>query len=107
MLYVESVILRPEKPMTTTAAWRCLLENIPAIVERVGEPARIEGIYAIAATPAGEKLLCKLNFTVEVEAERRKDCHRLFVARFADVARSLAMLSRPKPEPVVGLPESL
>lgn len=94
LLYVESIILKPNKPLTTAAAWLCLLENLPAILERVTDLARIESIYAIAATAAGERLLRRLNFELDRAGDRRKDAHPLFVGRFPEVAKSLAKLSR-------------
>lgn len=77
-LYVESIILLPSKRLAKAAAIMSVLANIPSIVERVADLNTVERIYAIAATPAGEKLMRRLGFDLLSAGERRKDRHNLF-----------------------------
>jgi hypothetical protein len=102
-LYVESVILVPEKPMMKGPALLCLLDNLGAILDRIADAKTVEKLYAIAATTAGENLLKKLSFEVESVGERRRDAHGLFVACVANVAARIATLSGSQPS----LPHSL
>ncbi len=51
VLYVESVILRPERPQRSASALMCVLKNLPTLVERVADPNTLDKVYAIAATP--------------------------------------------------------
>jgi len=96
-LYVESVILVPEKPMMKGPALLCLLDNLGAILERITDVNTVEKLYAIAATAAGENLLKRLSFEVAGVGERRRDAHGLFVARVTNVAARIAALSGSQP----------
>ena len=77
-LYVESIILRPPKPLSNTSAILCVLSNIVPMIERIASIEQIEYIYAIAASSSGEKLLRHLGFDVLKSAAQRKDNHDLF-----------------------------
>ncbi len=92
-LYVESIILRPDKAISKGLAVLAVLDNLSSILERVADAKTVELIYAIAATAAGEKLLRKLSFELENVAERRRDSHKLFVASVSDVTSRAAAFS--------------
>jgi hypothetical protein len=91
-LYVESIILRPERANAKGPVLLYLLENLPAIFGRVADEKIVEKLYAMAATPAGEQLMKKLGFDLECAGERRKDGHGLFVVRIADFTAKVAEL---------------
>jgi len=88
-LYVESIILCPRKPRSNAAAMVSVLSDAPAIIGRIADLHSVEAIYAIAASPAGERLMRRLGFALLRAGERRKDGHKLFVARPSVVARNV------------------
>lgn len=85
-LYVESIILRPPKPLSNAAAIMSVLSNMSSIIERIADLQTVERIYAIAATPSGERLMRRLGFDLLSAGDRRKDRHNLFAARVSVVA---------------------
>lgn len=85
-LYVESIILRPPKPLSNAVAIMSVLSNISSIVERVADLQTAERIYAIAATPSGERVMRRLGFELLSAGDRRKDGHNLFAAQLSVVA---------------------
>lgn len=89
-LYVESIVLKPQRAVTKGSALLFVLGALGSIVERVADPKTVERLYAIAATSAGEKLIRKLGFEPESVAERRRDSHPLFVVRAPDLAARVA-----------------
>ena len=96
-LYVESLILRPERPLTPASAMMCVLKNLQTLIERVTDPSSLDKVYAIAATGAGEKLMRRLSFVLEGSRERRKDHHHLFVARFSELSKRAERFSGNQP----------
>ena len=93
ILYVESIILQPERPLTAASAMMCVLKSLPTLIRRVADPNVVQSVYAIAATPAGERLLRKLGFVLECSGERRTDRHNLFCAPFAALVKEAARFS--------------
>ena len=80
-LYVESIILRPPKPLSNAAAIMSVLSHMASIIERVADLETVERIYAIAATPAGERVMRRLGFELLSAGDRRNDGHDLFAAQ--------------------------
>lgn len=80
-LYVESIILRPPKPLSNAATIMSVLSNMSSIIKRVADLETVEHIYAIAATPSGERVMRRLGFDLLSAGDRRKDGHNLFAAQ--------------------------
>lgn len=91
-LYVESIIVNTPNRYSRGWAIKCLLANFLRIVGSISEPYKVRYVYAISATEAGSNLLQHLGFSVHVHAEKRSDCHDLYVGRFAVVAESINRL---------------
>jgi hypothetical protein len=85
-LYIESIILRQPKGLSNAAAVVCVLSSIASIIERVTDLSKVERIYAMAATSAGEGIMRDLGFELHTGGDRRKDGHNLFAARPAAIA---------------------
>ncbi|HYL09578.1 MAG TPA: hypothetical protein VEU31_02485 [Candidatus Acidoferrales bacterium] len=87
-LYVESIILLP-RPHSRAAAIVAVLSNLSSIIERITHLQTVERIYAIAATPSGERLMRRLGFDLVSQGERRKDGHNLFGAQPSVLASAI------------------
>jgi len=97
-LYVESIILRPPRPLSNAAAIVAVLSNVSSIIARVADLSTVERVYAIAATTSGEGLMKDLGFELHGAKERRKDGHNLFVAEVPVLARKIVALCGSKVE---------
>lgn len=82
-LYVESVIVQPPKGFSNAPAVLCLLGGFADLVERICNPARVQTVYAIAASHSGERFLHRLGFDQLRGAANRKDGHNLYSADYA------------------------
>ena len=96
-LYVESIALCLPKPLSNTAAISTIMASLPTIIARVADPSRIESIYAIAASRAGDRFMRRLGFEVLRPAERRKDGHDFFFASWSTVAERAQGLNLLRP----------
>lgn len=88
-IYVESVIVLPRDEHSDTSAVMCLLANMVSTVDRVCDCARLDTIYAIAATKAGAQFLRHLGFEIVTSARDRKDRHDLYRSGFKELARRI------------------
>ncbi|HOX25598.1 MAG TPA: hypothetical protein PLL30_11495 [Candidatus Krumholzibacteria bacterium] len=86
-LYIESVILCPNRSCSKGAAMLAVLSSSVKILEHIAELKSVESIYAIAATVPGKRLLKRLGFELYRPAEKRRDGHDLFRASPALVAK--------------------
>jgi hypothetical protein len=85
-LYVESIIITLSDQESRTSAIHAVLSDFQSFVSRMCDPAKLESIYAIAATPEGEKFMRQLGFEQVVASSKRLDQHPFFAARYDDVA---------------------
>jgi hypothetical protein len=88
-LYVESIVVRPPKPLSNAFAVVSVLSNFAAIIERIADLGNVEKVYAIAATNPGEEIMRDLGFELECDGDRRRDGHKLFGGTPAVVARKV------------------
>lgn len=84
-IYVESLAIAASPASRRAPAVRHLLLNMTDVVSRVGDPRRIENIYAVAATESGNRLLRRLGFCIVSSAKNRKDQHDLYTTRLASL----------------------
>jgi hypothetical protein len=88
-LYIEGVICRlPEdhlKQHLGLIALKTILLSLDTMVENVSNPRKLEYVYAIAATRAGQKLMDFLGFEQQQIHTERKDKHDLYFAKFSTV----------------------
>ncbi len=82
-IYVESVALAASNGLTRALAVKHVLLNWMDMISRVGDPRRIENIFAVAATSSGKRFLKALGFSIVSQAQDRKDQHDLYVTRLA------------------------
>ena len=82
-IYVESLVIIPPSGYAAAPAARYLLLNGMSLIDRIGDPERIESVIAVAATNQGQRLLRALGFGVVSYAKDRKDRHDLYAAPFA------------------------
>jgi hypothetical protein len=88
-IYVESLAVIPPDGFAAAPAIRHLLFSCMALIERVGNPERIENIIAVAATNEGQRLLQALGFDVLSYAKDRKDRHDLYAVQLAELLARL------------------
>ncbi|MGB7925053.1 MAG: hypothetical protein WCF57_17565 [Pyrinomonadaceae bacterium] len=95
-LYVESVIIQTPQgsPNIRAPAISYLLSNFTELVGAVCDPGKVESVYAIAASRAGERLMLHLGFRKVKPASERTDGHDFFAAEFAHLAARLSRFSR-------------
>lgn len=91
-LYVESIAVLPPKNLSKAPAVLCVLTNFGALVERIGDSASVDTVYAIAASGSGETLLRRLGFDQLKLAENRADRHDLYRVAFTDLARNISVI---------------
>jgi hypothetical protein len=82
-VYVESVALAGSNGLTRAQAVKHVLLNAIDLVSRVGDPQRIENIFAVAATSSGKRFLKALGFSIVSSAQDRRDQHDLYATRLA------------------------
>ncbi len=102
-LYVESIILCPPKPLSNAVAIVSILSNVTEIVQRVADLSKVEWIYAIAASDAGEAMMRDLGFELHSEGERRRDGHNMFAAQPTVLARNIMAICGRKVAPTTEL----
>jgi hypothetical protein len=83
-LYIESLILLPQKEISASAL-RCVLSHLPQIIGAVCNPGKLQQVYAMPVSKRGKRLAESLGFQVRCHHESRKDHHDVFVSEFADV----------------------
>ena len=95
-LYVESIIIdSPGGPSVPIIAFARLACDFIPLMSRICDPARLENIYALAASGRGERFMKKLGFVPVKGSQARADGRTLYVARFAAVRVRIAeLLSR-------------
>ena len=93
-LYVESIILRPPKPLSNTPAILCVLSNIVPMIQRIVHLGQVEYVYAIAASTSGEKLLRHLGFDLFRPASTRTDNHDLFRVHSSALAKRVLTICK-------------
>lgn len=91
-LYIESIIVVPPKGISNAPAIVCVLAGFLSLVQRICDPSKVEHIYAIAASSAGERLLTRLGFDLIRSAEARTDHHNFYAARFQHLASNISRL---------------
>ncbi len=93
-LYVESIIIdSPKGPSTLPiAAFARLARDFIPLMSRIGDPANLENIYALAASGRGERFMKGLGFVPVQSIEERADKRTLYVAKFATVKARIAEL---------------
>lgn len=94
-IYVESIIIDPERPSiikfilnpfnaekprfrVRQAPIRYLLSSLVPIVRDVANPNNVKYVYAMAATKVGKHFMNSLGFDLETPADERKDGHDLY-----------------------------
>lgn len=87
-LYVESIIVLTDHP-SRSAAIHVVLSEFDSLVSHICEPAKVESVYAIAATPEGDKFMRQLGFEQVRAGSERLDEHPFFAARYDDVAANI------------------
>lgn len=96
-LYVESIILdSPKGPSTLPiSAFARLARDFIPLMSRICDPAKLENIYALAASGRGERFMKGLGFVPVKGSQARSDGRTLYVAQFAAVRGRIAeLLSR-------------
>lgn len=88
-LYIESIILNPPKGCSRGKALLFLLCNYQSIIEKLCDVTKVESIYAMAASKAGERNMQRLGFNKVMTGDKRKDKHDLFVVRFSVLKKAL------------------
>jgi N-acetylglutamate synthase-like GNAT family acetyltransferase len=84
-VYVESLAIAASPDSRRAAAVKHLLLNMIDVVRRIGDPQRIEYVYAVAATDNGSRFLKRLGFGIVSHAQDRKDQHNLYATRLASL----------------------
>jgi hypothetical protein len=82
-LWVESVMVNLASSFLRARALLQGLDDVPALIGRLADPAKVQRIYALAATEAGDQLVRRFGFEVVVKRDQRADEHDLFAASFA------------------------
>ena len=82
-IYVESVALVGSNGLTRALAVKHVLLNAIDLISRLGDPRRIENIFAVAATSNGKRFLKALGFSIVSRAQDRRDQHDLYAIRLA------------------------
>jgi N-acetylglutamate synthase-like GNAT family acetyltransferase len=94
-IYLESIIL-PEEDRRP--AQQALLLAFPQMIDSIHKDLPGGKIFALAATPAGERWLARMGFFKISRAEARRDGHDLYesdLAVFLDQARAKALGGNP------------
>lgn len=93
-LYVESIIVdSPKGPssLPITAFARLARDFIP-LISRICDPAKLENVYALAASGRGERFMKGLGFVPVKGGHERADQRILYVAEFGTVRTRIAEL---------------
>jgi hypothetical protein len=93
-LYVESIIIDSTEKYSTLPikALTCLAHDFVPLIQRICDPARLENIYALAASGRGERFMKGLGFKQVKSGEQRGDKRALYVATFSSLAMNISEL---------------
>ena len=93
-LYVESIIIdSPRGPSTLPiTAFAHLARDFLPLMSRIGDPVRLENIYALAASGRGERFMKGLGFLPVQSTQPRADQRTLYVADFGTVSARISEL---------------
>jgi hypothetical protein len=93
-LYVESIIIdSPGKHSTLPIkAFTCLAHDFESLISRICDPAKLENIYALAASARGERFIKGLGFEQVKSGDARGDNRALYVATFRSLAINISEL---------------
>lgn len=98
-LYVESIIVcRPEAQSRMPVIY-ALLAEFNSLIANICDPSQVRQLYAIAATPAGERFMRQLGFEQIKAGSERLDRHPFFSARYEDIVVNITNIVAPRPVP--------
>jgi hypothetical protein len=95
-LYLESVIVLGASKAVHDAAVEEALRSLPPILASLGDPARLRFLYAVAATPAGDRFLRRIGFEQIAPATERVDRMPLYRLALPLAVIGLAPSSLPR-----------
>ncbi|HEV7798834.1 MAG TPA: hypothetical protein VGO73_11790, partial [Pyrinomonadaceae bacterium] len=93
-LYLESIVTDSSGAPSTLPikALTCVARDFVPLVRRICEPAKLENVYALAASGRGERLLKGLGFERVRSDQERVDRRALYVAGFGALQTNIAEL---------------
>lgn len=89
-LYVESLAIYPSNGHSRPLAVGHLLTTFPTLISRIAEATRLETLYAMAATTAGQRFLSRLGFDLAAAKKTRKDNHDFYSIKADELYRHLS-----------------
>jgi len=90
-LWLESIVIELASPYLRARALADVFAQAEVALGRVADPAKLQSLYALTATVAGETLTTRLGFHKVSSRTQREDGHDVYRVSFADLQRALAI----------------